>query len=125
MIATLAAASAPAIPFRETSTVSGGDIAAAFAWTVLLLVAALVLAIVAKRRGWLARWGVAAPAASATGLRVEQVLRVSARTTLYRVADGRGHYLLAESRDGVQLVPLRDVDAAGTRAVSEEAGHDA
>lgn len=116
MIAILVAASAPSIPFRESAPLSGGDVAAAFAWTVGLLVVALVFAIVAKRRGWLARWGVATAATPAAGLRVEQVLRLSARTTLYRVGDGHERYLVAETREGVQLLPLRAADTAGDAA---------
>jgi hypothetical protein len=75
--------------------------------TVLLLGAVLGALVIAKRRGWLQRWtGGAAPAtpsAGTAGLRVEQRLRLSARTTLFRVADGDRRYIVVESTGGVQL----------------------
>jgi hypothetical protein len=97
---------APAIPFRETAEVSGGDVASALGWTLLLLALVAAFALLARRQGWLRRWGAVLPAPAVERMRVEQVLRVSARTTLFRIADGPRQYLLAESRDGVQLLPL-------------------
>lgn len=108
-----AASTAPAIPYRESAQVSGGDIAGAFGAAIVLLALALGLALLARRLGWLQRWGVATgPAkASAQGLRVEQALRISPRTTLFRVADGDRHFLLAESRDGIQWLALPERSA--------------
>jgi hypothetical protein len=69
--------------------------------------------------GWLQRWGVAPAgvAAPARSLRIEQALRLSPRTVVYRIADGDQRYLLAESREGVQWLPV------ATAASREEADH--
>lgn len=96
-----------AIPYRESAEVSGGDIAGAFGFALLLLAAALALAWFARRKGWLQRWGAAARTSGRpqlASLRVEQALRVSPRTVLFRIADGDRTYLLAESRHGIQLL---------------------
>jgi flagellar biogenesis protein FliO len=97
-----------AIPYRESAEVSGIDVAGAFGAAIALLALALCLAWLARRQGWLRRWGVASgPGASAAeGLRIEQVLRISPRTVVFRIADGEKRYLLAESRDGARWLPL-------------------
>lgn len=97
-----------AIPYRTSSEVSGGDIAGAFAAAVTLLAMAIAVAWLARRLGWLQRWGVRpTPAAVLTsGLRIEQALRISPRTMLFRIADGDQRFLLAESREGLQMLPL-------------------
>jgi flagellar biogenesis protein FliO len=100
--------SASPIPYRTTSEVSGGDVAGALAATVALLALALLMGWLARRLGWLQRWGVA-PLAAAPGaqrLRIEQSLRVSTRTVVFRISDGSREFLLAESRDGVQWLAL-------------------
>lgn len=97
-----------AIPYRESAEVSGGDVAVAFGAAIGLLALALALALLARRLGWLQRFGVGpgSPRSPASGLRVEQALRISPRTTLFRIADGEQRYLLAESRDGVQWLAV-------------------
>lgn len=103
-----------AIPYRESAEVSGGDIAGAFGFALLLLATALGLAWFARRRGWLQRWGAAARTAGRpqlSSLRVEQALRISPRTVLFRIADGERTYLLAESRQGIQLLAEPGLEA--------------
>lgn len=109
----------PVIPYRTASEVSGGDIAGAFGAAIALLVLALAAAWLARRLGWMQRWGVgpAGAPAPAHSLRIEQTLRLSPRTVLYRIADGDQRFLLAETREGVQWLPLA---AAGPRP---EAAH--
>jgi hypothetical protein len=87
------------IPFRSESTGAGSGAVGAFGVTVALLAACVWLLHLAKRRGWLARWVVAAPPRPAADapLQLEQALRLSARTTLYRVRDGGRTVLLVES----------------------------
>jgi flagellar biogenesis protein FliO len=88
--------------------VSGGDVAGALAATVALLALALLVGWLARRLGWLQRWGVAplAGTAQTQQLRVEQSLRISPRTVVFRISDGQRDFLLAESRDGVQWLAL-------------------
>lgn len=110
------AESMPAIPYREAAEVSGSEIASAFGAAILLLALAIALAWLARRLGWLRHWGVGAgPAMStaAAGLRVEQTLRISPRTMLFRIADGEQRFLLAESREGVQWLALPPTTVAG------------
>lgn len=73
---------------------------------VLLLGGVLALAWVAKQKGWLKRWSVSAASLSpsAGGLRLEQALRLSPRTALFRVTDGDRRYLLVESTGTVRFV---------------------
>lgn len=94
------------IPYRESAEVSGGDVAWAFGAAILLLFAALGLAWLARKQGWLRRWGLAAgpDGPPGQGLRIEQVLRISPRTVIFRIVDGDRRILLAESRDGIQLL---------------------
>lgn len=113
------------IPYRSVSGNSGGDIAAAFGWTVVLLLVATGIALLARRLGWLQRWGAVTATAAGERLRVEQALRVSPRTMLFRIGDGRRQYLLAESRDGLQLLELAapvDVDRPAAAQESPDAG---
>lgn len=73
----------------------------------LLLALAIAALYVARRKGWLRRWSVA-PAAAADmplDLRVEQVLRLSPRTRLYRVSDGVAVFTVVESTAHAQIVP--------------------
>ncbi|HUR39733.1 MAG TPA: hypothetical protein VM240_01045 [Verrucomicrobiae bacterium] len=101
-------ASQPApIPFRNSGVTSGGEVFGILATTLLLLAAVAAAAWYARRKGWLDRWA-NAPAASgnapATRLRVVDRLRLSRRTTVFRIADGQGEYLLVESDHGATLV---------------------
>jgi len=81
---------------------------------VLLLGACLGGLLFAKRKGWLNRWLPAPSGAAddASRLRVEQVLRLSPRTVLYRVADERSRYLILESTASAQLGPAQPLDQA-------------
>lgn len=115
------------IPYRKEGGAAGGSLMGVLAITVLMLAAFVVVLRLAKSRGLLDRWivsGSAAAPASKTGqdaIRVEQVLRVSPRTMLYRIRDGERRYLLVESIAAhAQLHPLRDGDGA----LSPHDGHD-
>lgn len=81
---------------------------------VVLLGACLGGLLFAKRKGWLNRWLPAPSGAAddASRLRVEQVLRLSPRTVLYRVADERSRYLIVESTASTQLGPAQPLDQA-------------
>lgn len=81
---------------------------------VVLLGACLGGLLFAKRKGWLNRWLPAPSGAAddASRLRVEQVLRLSPRTVLYRVADERNRYLILESTASAQLGPAQPLDQA-------------
>ena len=103
---------APPIPFKKTAVMSGPEVIGTLAITLLVLSAFAALAWYARRRGWLDRWISQAPTAEAgkKKLAVIEVLRVSRKTTLYRISDGGRELLLAESTMQVQL--MQD-DAAG------------
>ena len=84
---------------------------------VLLLGACLGGLLLAKRKGWLNRW-LPTPGgadAAASRLRVEQVLRLSPRTVLYRVADERSRYLILESTASAQLGPAQPLNESSSR----------
>ena len=95
-----------AIAYRPESASVSGSVVDVLLMLVLLLGGVLVLAWVAKRQGWLQRWTVgAAPLSrSGAGLGVEQALRLSPRTTLFRIIDGNRRYLLVESTGTVRFV---------------------
>ena len=95
------------IPFRKTAVVSGSEVAGLVITTLLLLAVIAVSAWFARRQGWLDRWiGGAQPAVnSKRSLAVLEVLRISRKTTLYRLSNGTREFLLAESSAQIQLSP--------------------
>lgn len=103
------------IPYRaESEGVASSAGGAIFAALLLLGLFTAVL-VVARRKGLLDRWIVAPPAGrpERSGLRVEQALRVSPKTMLYRVRDGERSYLLVESLAQATLHPVTDGTADG------------
>lgn len=104
-----------AIAYRPESASVAGSAIDVLLILVLLLGGVLAVALVAKRKGWLRRWTVGATLLSPTGvgLRVEQALRLSPRTTLFRVIDGNRRYLLVESTSTVRFVEGETADAGG------------
>lgn len=113
------AAAAPtatqAIAYRPDSSGIAGSAGDVLLVLVVLLGATLALALLAKRKGWLQRWTVGASSLvqTRTGLRVEQALRMSPRTTLFRVIDGERRYLLVESSGTVQFIADDSTGAGG------------
>lgn len=117
--------SAPATPARTTtqpiayrpdsSGIAGSAIDVLLV-LVLLLGATFALALLAKRKGWLQRWtlGASSLVPTRSGLRVEQALRMSPRTTLFRVVDGDRSYLLVESSGTVQFISEGTTSASGS-----------
>ena len=104
----IGSAVASGLPFRDRAPTAEPSIATALALAVLLLAAALALIWFARQRGWLDRWSVDARRGQVAkpGLRLEQALRVSRRTSVYVVRDGDRRYLLAETLGSVHLQPL-------------------
>jgi hypothetical protein len=92
------------IPFRKTAA-SGPEVFGVLVTTVLVLAAFAALAVFARRRGWLDRWVGQAPLAADNKRRlaVVETLRISRKTTLYRVRNGDSEFLLAESSAPLQL----------------------
>ncbi|MGH8076445.1 MAG: hypothetical protein ACREPE_03840 [Lysobacter sp.] len=101
------------IAYRSESASVAGSAVDVLLILVLLLGGVLALAWVAKRKGWLQRWTVGASPLSPmhAGLRVEQALRLSPRTIVFRVIDGERRYLLVESTGNVRF--LTDNAVAG------------
>jgi hypothetical protein len=97
------------IPFRKTSIVSGSEVFGVLLTTLLFLAAVAALAWFARRQGWLDRWtgGTAAARDAGRSLAVIEVLRISRKTTLYRVSNGKREFLLAESNAHIQLAPAQ------------------
>lgn len=94
------------IPFRaEGESLAGGAINALLV-LVLLLAAVLAVLWTAKRKGWLEKWTGPVLPLQAPSIRIEQRLRLSPRTMLYRVRDERSSYLVLESSVNAQLRPI-------------------
>jgi hypothetical protein len=103
---------APPIPYRSDANGMAASTGSALLVAVLLL-AALALGLrYAKRRGLLDRWIVAAPGrvSGRPDMQIVRVLRVSPKTTLYRIRDADRHYLLVESLAQTTLTPIPDED---------------
>lgn len=101
-----ASASMPSpIPFRHTSIVSASELSGILIATVLVLSVFAVSAWFARRKGWLDRWSTDAGKSRVSGrsLVVLEVLRISRRTTVYRIASGKQEFLVAESSSPVAL----------------------
>ena len=108
--------SAP-IPFRESAATSAPEVVGILLITLLVLAAFGGLAWYSKRRGWLDRWSTkrALRPTDQAGLSVVDTMRLSRRSTLYRVSDGSREYLLVESELNVELVSVPAGNAAGAQ----------
>jgi len=97
------------IPFRKSSATSGSEVVGVFVTTLLVLAAFAALAAFARRHGWLDRWVGQLPSApeNKRQLVVVETLRVSRKTTVYRVKNGEHEFLLAESSAPLQLSSTR------------------
>lgn len=103
-LVTGAQSAAAAIPFREEGSGVAATATGPLMVAVLLLAGLGVAAWYAKRRGWLDRWlGPLPTATSQPQLRVEQVLRLSPKTTLYRIRDGHRRLTVIESSVNARL----------------------
>ncbi|HEY1140845.1 MAG TPA: hypothetical protein VGE88_11640 [Lysobacter sp.] len=96
-IATVAAHGTTTIPFRQDTGGVGSSAVGVLTVTVVLLALLAAAAWYARRRGWLDRWAGPAPRAQAPRMRLEQSLRLSPRTTLYRVNHEGRILLVVES----------------------------
>ncbi|WP_117309242.1 hypothetical protein [Stenotrophomonas sp. G4] len=105
MTAALFILAAAPIRFKSEAGSVGTTLVAPLIITSLLLALAIAALYVARRKGWLQRWSVV-PAATdmPMGLRVEQVVRLSPRTRLYRVSDGVAVFTVVESTAHAQIV---------------------
>jgi len=93
------------IPFRHTSIASASELSGILIATVLVLSVFAASAWFARRKGWLDRWSTDAGKSRVSGrsLVVLEVLRISRRTTVYRIASGKQEFLVAESSSPVAL----------------------
>jgi hypothetical protein len=98
----------PPIPFRSEDSGLGAHTVSTLGVAVVLLAAAWAGALVAKRRGWLARWlPVAGNAPTQSRVLLAARLRLSPKTVVYEVVtSGQEHVLVAESASGVQMLTL-------------------
>ena len=100
------------IPYRSDANSMAASTGSALLVAVLLLAAFAFVLHFAKRRGLLDRWVVAAPGRASDRLEMQVVraLRVSPKTTVYRIRDADRHYLLVESLAQTTLTPISDED---------------
>lgn len=97
-----------AIPFRSEDGALGTHAVPALGVAVVLLAAAWAGALVAKRRGWLARWLPAVGETQAPSrVTLASRVRLSPKTVVYEVVtSAQERVLVAESASGVQLLAL-------------------
>ncbi len=107
------AGTAQPIAYRPEASILADSAMDVLLVLVLMLSVVLALTWFAKQKGWLQRWTTATASRSATtrSLHVEQALRLSPRTTLFRVVDGTDRYLLVESTGTVRFVSTNAVAA--------------
>ncbi|MGG6463303.1 hypothetical protein [Solilutibacter silvestris] len=105
MISLQAQPNSQALVFKSEGHALGSSPLGVLAATVLLLAVAYVALRYAKKRGWLDRWlGQAAQAPAAQTLQVVERVRLSPKTTVYKVRDGEGTALVVESTASVTVV---------------------
>ena len=94
-----------ALVFKSEQHSPGGSFLGVMAVTALLLAAAYVALRYAKTRGWLNRWlGQTVQALPSQSLHVIERLRLSPKTTIYKVRDGEGTTLVVESTAAITVV---------------------
>lgn len=106
-ILSLAATSASTpIPFRPEPPAGDTGVVDVLVVLVLLLGGLAALLLLARKRGWLSRFGVPAiaPAATRNALQVEQVLRLSQKSAIYVVNAGGLRMTILESNGVAQVV---------------------
>lgn len=118
-LASAAASTAQAIPFRQDPVGAGASLTGALLIAVVMLAAIAVAAWHARRRGWLDRWVGPAPSPRAPAMRVEQVLRLSPQTTLFRVRHEGEVLLVFESKANTRIERI----AVTAPPVSVDASH--
>lgn len=91
-----AAPSAP-IGFREEASGLGGSLLGVLMVLVVLLSVVCAGLWYAQRRGWLRPWAAPADAVPEGRMRVVQRVRLSPKTSVYRLRDGEQEYLIVES----------------------------
>lgn len=94
-----------ALVFKSEQHAMGSSFLGVMAVTALLLAAVYVALRLAKARGWLNRWlGQVAQTATSQSLQVIERLRLSPKTTVYKVQDGEGTILVVESTAAITVV---------------------
>lgn len=102
-----AATVAQPIPFRKESGGIGSSPIGVMLTLVILLTLVWLFALFAKRKGWLDRWAVARPANVKTDdIQVLQTLRLSSRTSIYRLQHGKQVFAVVESSAQVEVRTL-------------------
>lgn len=98
------------IPYRSDANGMAASTGTALLVAVLLLAMCAVALRFAKQRGLLDRWIVAVPGrvAGRPQMQVVHALRISPKTTLYRIRDADRQYVLVESLAQTTLTPVSD-----------------
>lgn len=102
--------------FRESSVVSGSEVASIFLITALLLVSFSALAFYAKRNGWLLRiFGKSEMLSSKSEqLKISDTMRISKHTTLHKISNCGCEFILIEStvNTSVHSTIMPNIDGA-------------
>lgn len=95
------------IPFRSEEASVGGSAVHALLVTSLLLAACLVVLLYAKKQGWLKKWvPTSQPGDKQDAFKVAGALRLSQKTSVYRITDGQHLLVVVESAGTAQIVVL-------------------
>ena len=92
-----ASASSAAIPYRTAPAVSAGSFALAMSVVVLVMVALVALAFVARRRGWLGALGVNSVDPGKAPLQLQASRRLSVHSTAHVLSYQGKEFLIVES----------------------------
>ena len=107
----------PAIPYRTTPAVPAGSLASSLAIVGAVLVALIVAAAYARRRGWMAKLGVSAKPSSIDGIQVNASCRLSMSSTAYVLRYKGKEFLVVESARGTNATVTNMDGSASTEGV--------
>ena len=89
-----------AIPYRTTPAVPAGSLASSLVIVGVVLVALVVAAVYARRRGWIAKLGVSAKTSPTDGMQVNASCRLSMNSTAYVLRYKGKEFLVVECARG-------------------------
>ena len=102
-----AAMPAQSVAFRKEDEGLGSSLIGVMSTLVVLLVLAWLGVLYARRKGWLDRWAVARPAAvPGDGIQVLQTVRLSPRTSVFRLRQGQQEFAVIESPVQIEVKSL-------------------
>ncbi|MCW0436676.1 flagellar biosynthetic protein FliO [Xanthomonas sacchari] len=101
-----------AIPYRRTGVVAMSDVGQVILCTLLLLAIAVVVLIVFKRKGWLARWlGESAALHQAPAIKRIAQTRLSRSTVVHLIEVTGRRMVVVESKSHIRMLSQDDVES--------------